>query len=60
MSGLLTRSGVPSLAYFICSLVGMEPAAVRSVISEFLANLSLTPPRIRFLEMVIDQLTSLG
>ncbi|MDO8861841.1 DEAD/DEAH box helicase family protein [Haliea sp. E1-2-M8] len=60
LSGLLTRSGAPSLAYFIRSLVGMDRAAVQAVFSTFLADRSLTPPQIRFIEMVIDQLTSRG
>jgi hypothetical protein len=35
-------------------------AAAQAVFSEFLSNRSLTPPQIRFIEMVIDQLTSRG
>ncbi|MCP5128455.1 MAG: DEAD/DEAH box helicase family protein [Pseudomonadales bacterium] len=60
LSGLLSRSGAPSLAYFIRSLVGMDRAAAQGVFSDFLADRSLTPPQIRFIELVIDQLTSRG
>jgi type I restriction enzyme R subunit len=38
----------------------MDRAAAQAVFSEFLSDRSLTPPHIRFIEMVIDQLTSRG
>ena len=60
LSGLLARSEAPSLAYFVRSLVGLDRSAAQSVFSEFLNDRSLTPPQIRFVEMVITQLTSRG
>jgi type I restriction enzyme, R subunit len=60
LSGLLARSGAPSLAHFVRSLVGMDRAAAQVAFSEFLSDRSLTPPQIRFIEMVIDQLTARG
>ena len=60
LSGLLERSGSPSLEYFIRGLVGMDRAAAQAAFSKFLADRSLTTPQIRFIEMVIDQLTSRG
>ena len=60
LSGLLARSGAPSLAYFVRSLVGMDRAAAQAAFSVFLQDRSLTPPQIRFIEMVIEQLTSRG
>ena len=60
LSGLLERSGAPSLAHFIRGLVGMDRAAAQAAFSEFLADRSLTPPQIRFIEMIIDQLTARG
>jgi type I restriction enzyme, R subunit len=60
LSGLLERRGAPSLAYFIRSLVGMDREAAQAVFSEYLSDRSLTPPQIRFIEMVIEQLTSRG
>lgn len=60
LSNLLTRSNAPSLAHFIRSLVGMDRKTAQAAFSSFLNNRSLTPPQIRFIEMVIDQLTAQG
>ena len=60
LTGLLARNEAPSLAHFVRSMVGMDRAAAQEVFSEFLSNRSLTPPQIRFIEMVIDQLTARG
>ena len=38
----------------------MDRAAAQGAFSEFLSNRSLTTPQIRFIEMVIDQLTARG
>jgi len=40
--------------------VGLDHSAAQSVFSEFLSDRSLTPQQIRFVEMVIDQLTARG
>ena len=55
-AGLLARSEAPSLAHFVRSLVGMDRVAAQEAFSGFLSDRSLTPPQIRFIEMVIDQL----
>ena len=60
LTGLLARSDAPSLAHFVRSMVGMDRAAAQEVFSEFLSNRRLTSPQIRFIEMVIDQLTARG
>ena len=60
LTGLLARSNAPSLAYFVRSMVGMDRAAAQEAFSEFLSNRSLTTPQIRFIEMVIEQLTARG
>ena len=57
LTGLLARLEAPSLAHFVRSMVGMDRAAAQAAFSEFLSNRSLTTPQIRFIEMVIDQLT---
>ena len=57
---LLARSDAPSLAHFVRSMVGMDRAAAQEAFSEFLSNRSLATPQIRFIEMVIDQLTARG
>ncbi len=60
LSGLLARSEAPSLAHFVRSLVGLDRSAAQSAFAEFLSDRSLTAPQIRFVEMVIDQLTARG
>ena len=60
LSGLLARSKAPSLAHFVRSLVGMDRVAAQAAFARFLSDASLTPPQIRFVEMVIDQLTARG
>lgn len=57
---LLERSGAPSLAWFVRSLVGMDRAAAQAAFSQFLNDRSLSPAQIRFVEMVIEQLTARG
>jgi type I restriction enzyme, R subunit len=60
LSGLLARSQSPSLPHFVRSLVGMDRTAAQAAFSGFLGDRSLSPPQIRFIEMVIDQLTARG
>lgn len=60
LSGLLAKSDAPSLAFFVRSLVGLDRAAAQSAFSDFLNDRSLSAPQIRFVEMVIDQLTARG
>lgn len=60
LSNLLERSGAPSLPWFVRSLVGMDRAAAQAAFSQFLNDRSLTPQQIRFVEMIIDQLTARG
>lgn len=57
---LTARSEAPSLAHFVRSLVGMDRTAAQSAFSQFLSDRSLTSQQIRFVEMVIDQLTARG
>ncbi|MEQ9453605.1 MAG: DEAD/DEAH box helicase family protein [Phycisphaeraceae bacterium] len=60
LDGLLKRSGTPSLAHFVRSLVGLDRQAAQAAFSEFLNDRSLTPAQMRFIELIIDQLTSRG
>ena len=60
LTSLLARNDAPSIMHFVRSMVGMDRAAAQEVFSEFLSNRSLTTPQIRFVEMVIDQLTARG
>ena len=60
LTGLLARHDAPSLAHFVRSMVRMDRAAAQQAFSEFLSNRSLTTSQIRFIEMVIEQLTARG
>lgn len=60
LSGLLVKSGAPSLVHFVRSLVGLDRSAALSMFAEFLNDRSLSPSQIRFIEMVIDQLIARG
>ena len=60
LKGMLAQSKAPSLVYFVRSLVGMDRAAAQAAFSKLLSNQSLTPPQIRFVEMIIEQLTARG
>jgi type I restriction enzyme R subunit len=60
LKGMLARSNAPSLAHFVRGLVGMDRAAAQAAFSTLLSNQSLTPPQIRFVEMIIEQLTARG
>ncbi|MDD4965765.1 DEAD/DEAH box helicase family protein [Halothiobacillus sp.] len=57
---LMERSGAPSLAWFVRSLVGMDRTAAQATFAQFLSDRSLSPKQIRFVELIIDQLTSRG
>ena len=60
LTGLLARTEAPSLAHFVRALVGLDRVAAQSAFSDFLSDQSLSTPQIRFVEMVIDQLTARG
>jgi len=60
LSSLVENSDAPSLAWFVKSMVGMERTAAQSAFAEFLNDRSLNAQQIRFVEMVIDQLTARG
>ena len=57
---MLKRSESPSLAHLVLRMVGLDRAAAQKAFSEFLNDESLTAKQIRFVEMIIDQLTSRG
>ncbi len=60
LTGLLTRTEAPSLAHFVRSMVGMDRAAAQAAFSGFLSDQSLNTAQIRFVELVIEQLTARG
>jgi type I restriction enzyme, R subunit len=60
LSDLLARSGAPSLIHFVRSLVGMDRKTAQAAFADFLNDRSLSSKQIRFIEMIIDQLTIRG
>lgn len=60
LSGLLAKSGAPSLVHFVRGLVGMDRAAAQQAFSRFLSDRSLTARQIQFIELIVDQLTARG
>lgn len=60
LANLLEQHQAPSLAHFIRGLVGLDREAAQAAFSEFLSDRSLTSSQVRFIETIIDQLTSRG
>ena len=60
LTNLLARSGAPSFPWFVRSLVGLDRSAAQAAFSRFLNDRSLSVAQMRFVEMVIDQLTARG
>ncbi len=60
LTGLLERTKAPSLAHFVRSMVGLDRAASKKAFAGFINDRSLTSPQMRFVEMVIEQLTTRG
>ncbi|MDP0492034.1 MAG: DEAD/DEAH box helicase family protein [Verrucomicrobiota bacterium JB023] len=60
LTSLLEKNGSPSLPHFVRSLVGMDRAAAQAAFGKFLSDRSLTPNQIRFIELIIEQLTARG
>ena len=60
LTDLLERSQAPSLVHFVRSLVGMDRATAQAAFSGFIGDRSLTTAQMRFIEMLIDQLTARG
>ena len=60
LGGLLERTGTTSLTLLVRRMVGMDREAVQEMFSQFITNNSLTPQQIRFVEMIVDQLTANG
>jgi len=60
LNDLLERNDSASLAHFIRSMVGMDREAANAAFSQFLDDASLNSNQIRFVEMIIEQLTERG
>ena len=60
LTSLVEHNDAPSLAWFVKSMVGMERTAAQSAFADVLNDRSLNAQQMRFVEMVIDQLTAPG
>ncbi|MGC1481450.1 MAG: type I restriction-modification enzyme R subunit C-terminal domain-containing protein [Chthoniobacterales bacterium] len=60
LAGLLEHSEAPSLPYLVRKMVGMDREAAKAAFSTYLNDKSLTGQQIRFVELMIDQLTARG
>lgn len=60
LQGLLGQHEAISLPHFIRSLVGMDHEVAKAAFSQYLSDRSLTSSQMRFIEMIIEQLTSRG
>jgi type I restriction enzyme, R subunit len=60
LSSMLQRHEMPSLAHLVRRIVGMDRSAAKAAFSGFLEDRSLNSQQIRFVELVIDQLTARG
>ncbi|MGQ7244660.1 DEAD/DEAH box helicase family protein [Salinicola sp. V024] len=60
LANLLEQRQAPSLVHFIRGLVGMDREAAQVEFSEFLSDRTLTSAQMRFIELIIDQLTFRG
>ena len=60
LTGLLAQSVAPTLAHFVRTMVGLDRAAAQEAFAAFLGDRSLTSNQMRFVELVIDQLTRRG
>lgn len=60
LESVLQSSESPSLAYFVRRIVGLNREAVQAAFADFLQPQNLSSVQIRFVEMLIDQLTAQG
>ena len=60
LKNLLEQKEAPDLVTFIRSMVGMDRAVAQQAFSRFLSDSSLNADQMRFVELIIEQLTSRG
>jgi type I restriction enzyme R subunit len=60
LTSMLQLHEVPTLAHLVRRIVGMDRSAAKAAFATFLADRTLTAPQMRFVELVIDQLTARG
>jgi type I restriction enzyme R subunit len=60
LTSMLQLHEVPTLAHLVRRIVGMDRSAAKAAFASFLDDRDLTVPQMRFVELVIDQLTARG
>ena len=60
LTSMLHLHEVPTLAHLVRRIVGMDRSAAKAAFATFLADRSLSAHQMRFVELVIDQLTVRG
>ena len=60
LAGLLEQRDAPSFVHFIRSLVGMDRTAAQAAFADFLRDRSLNAKQMRFVELIVEQLTARG
>jgi len=60
LTKMLQLHEVPTLAHLVRRIVGMDRSAAKAAFATFLADRSLSSQQMRFVELVIDQLTARG
>jgi type I restriction enzyme R subunit len=60
LTSMLNLHEVPTLAHLVRRIVGMDRSAAKAAFATFLADRSLSAPQMRFVGLVIDQLTARG
>jgi type I restriction enzyme R subunit len=60
LTSMLQIHEMPTLAHLVRRIVGMDRSAAKAAFAIFLADRSLSAQQMRFVELVIDQLTARG
>jgi type I restriction enzyme R subunit len=60
LTSMLAQREMPTLAHLVRRIVGMDRSAAKAAFATFLADRTLNAPQMRFVELVIDQLTARG
>jgi len=60
LTSMLQIQEMPTLAHLVRRIVGMDRGAAKAAFATFLADRSLNAQQMRFVELVIDQLTARG
>lgn len=60
LTSMLQRHEAPTLAHLVRRIIGMNRSAANAAFATFLEDRSLSSQQIRFIELMIDQLTARG